>query len=302
MLYRFLRKRWGIRNPIENIDPPSSATKPVIPLDDAEIERLLAIELSPQDEALVHALLTTGMRPGELRNLKPESIMEDTIILNGKTGIDRMPIKPEVRDLLLKVSGRDFIFQDQDGTILSKEQVYRIIENIMLRAGVREGKGGARLFRHTFITRVYGATGDPFLVQRLARHASLTMTRHYEHAALDSTIKKYQELDFLPRKRGPAIEEAASPAIGQQEKGAFEDDPFPEDATQIPFEIAPDKDAPTPPYIIREYAYKTFDNLKGRCWRIVGSNGAWWPTTDQPTNYLSFEGAAKRLTLLDISP
>ena len=126
---------------------------------------------------------------------------------NGKTGVDTMPIKTEARDLLLKISGQGYVFEDENGNPYRRDQLYRIIENIMLRAGVREGKGGARVFRHTFITRVYDETGDPFLVQRLARHASLTMTKHYEHAGLKSTIKKYKDLDFLPTSAQSEIPE-----------------------------------------------------------------------------------------------
>lgn len=301
-LYRWLYKRRDIPNPLDKMDAPSSATRSVIPLDDAEIDRLLSTELTDQENALLHALLTTGMRPGEARNLMPESIMADTIVLDGKTGRDRMPIKPDVRELLLKVSGQVYVFEDDEGRPLTKDGFYRILENIMLRARVREGKGGARLFRHTFITRVYGKTGDPFLVQRLARHTTLTMTKHYEHSALDSTIKKYQELEILPRKKNPGAAEAEGPGIGAPEEGLFEGEPPPEEmegSGQLGFEIPRDwKAEPTPPYTIKEYAYRLPGQEKGdplKCWRIVGTNGAWWPITGKPHNFLNFEDAQAKM-------
>jgi integrase len=331
-LYIFLERRRDIPNPFDKIDPLSANEAPVIPLDDQEIERILALDLSPKDEALIHCLLTTGIRPGELRNLKPESILQNTIVLDGKTGVDRMPVKPEVRDLLLKVSNKGWIFEDGEGGPLSRDQVYRIIENILLRADVRDGKGGGRLFRHTFITRVYDQSGDPFLVQRLARHASLAMTKHYEHAALGSTVKKYDALDLSYGKKAqgppgqiaaqgqeleisPAIEDLAPEAERQKDRnmvtgigapgenlfeeevelGALEGGFLGEEA-QMSFIIPEDGTIPTPPYTIREYAYR----LEGKggpqkCWRIIGKNGAWWPGDGKPHNFFNFDQATAKV-------
>ncbi|MBA7627486.1 Tyrosine recombinase XerH [subsurface metagenome] len=284
------------------IDSLSERTVEVIPFDDEETERILSLELSPQEEALIHTLLTTAMRPGELRNLQPAGIMEDTLVLDGKTGIDRIPVMPEVRDLLLQIAGTNYVFENVLGKPLSQEAVYRMIEDILLRANVREGKGGARLFRHTALTRAQEDTGDPFFVQRLARHASLAMTRRYAHIALRSTIKKYRELDLLRRPQQP---EASTPPAAAAEplKETGEAEPFPVDgAVQMPMDIPGLEEPPTGPYIIKEYAYRTFDqelpDSQGyplRCWRILGANGAFYPTTGHPKNFLSFDEAQDKL-------
>lgn len=368
-LYNWLERRKDYPNPMKKLDPPSSETKPVIPLDDQEIGRLLSAIASDQEQGIIHTLLTTGMRPGELRNLKPESIMEKTIVLNGKTGIDSMPIKPEIRDLLLRISGKEYIFENREGKPYTQVKLYETLGNIMLRANVREGKGGARVFRHTFITRIYDQTGDPFLAQRLARHATLRMTKHYEHSAMKSTIQKYKDLDFLPPApqpkkegeppgavkqvgqgpptirgsvpfekpcenciynescdgswyyaldgdmyvcdEGKARDRGEGPEISQGEGSAPDQDrtlartlapePFPvEGAVKIPIEIPPDSAEPTPPYIIREYAYRLHGQGTGRvypqkCWRIIGQNGAWWPITGSPHNFFSFEEAQEKM-------
>lgn len=356
-LYNWLERRKEYPNPMKKLDPPSSDTKPVIPLDDQEIGRLLSAVASDQEQGIIHTLLTTGMRPGELRNLKPDSIMQDTIVLDGKTGIDSMPIKPEIRDLLLRISGKEYIFENRDGKPYTQVKLYETLGNIMLRANVREGKGGARIFRHTFITRIYDQTGDPFLAQRLARHATLRMTKHYEHSAMRSTIRKYQDLDFLPpttqrRKdgdsrqmvgqgpptirgsipfempcenciynekcagmwyyalegdilvcdEGKARDPGEAPAVPQGEDPAVhksEDQDENQGVDQDP-NVLQFSETPIPPYIIKEYAYRLHGQGTGRvyperCWRIVGANGIWWPTTGDHHNFFSFEEAQEKL-------
>jgi len=303
-LYIFLHKRRDLPNPFDKIDPLSPKEAPVLPLDDDETNRLLDLDLSPQDAALVHALLTTGMRPGELLNLKPADIKEDTLVLDGKTGVDRVPVKPEVRDLLLQTAGTNHVFEDEDGKPPSRWTLYRMIENIMLRANVREGKGGARVFRHTFVTRVQEETGDLHFAQRLARHAKITTTTRYTHIGMKDTVKKYQELDVLRHRQQPeASTGGASPDGALDHVVPPEEPPFPvEGAAQIPLIIPGDDVEPTPPYIIREYAYTATDledprrtayPLRG--WRILGSNGAWWPANSSPKDFLSFEEAQQKI-------
>lgn len=303
-LYIFLKKRRDLPNPFDKIDPLSPKEAPVIPLDDEETDRILALDLVPQDEALIHALLTTGLRPGEARNLKPPDVMQDTILLDGKTGIDRVPVKPEVRDLLLQAAGPNYVFEDDQAKALTKEGIYRRIENILLRAQVRGGKGGARLFRHTFVTRVTEETGDIHFAQRLARHARITTTTRYTHIGLKATVRQYQELDVLHRRQAPETSDGGAPPVSDAATpGADGEPPFPvEEAVQIPM-IIPENDVePTPPYIIREYAY-TVEDLEHptrrayplRCWRIIGSNGAWWPIAGHPTDFLSFDEAQNQL-------
>ncbi|MBA7680643.1 Tyrosine recombinase XerC [subsurface metagenome] len=352
-LYNWLEKRKDHPNPMKKLDPPSSDTKPVIPLDDQEIGRLLSAVASDQEQGIIHTLLTTGIRPGELRNLKPESIMEDTIVLDGKTGIDRMPVKPDVKDLLLRISGPNYVFENRDGKPYTQVKLYETLGNIMLRANVREGKGGARIFRHTFVTRIYDQTGDPFLAQRLARHATLRMTKHYEHSAMRSTIQKYQDLDFLPPAPGPKKEgdppRVVKKQVGQgpptirgsvpfekpcenciynescagmwtyalegdilvcdegKARDQGEDPAVPQgEAPAVPQGEAQDpnviqfSETPIPPYIIKEYAYRLHGQGTGRvyperCWRIVGANGIWWPTTGDHHNFFSFEEAQEKL-------
>ena len=74
-----------------------------------------------------------------------------------------------------------YIFVNRNGERLTQAYVSRIVEQILFQAGIRKGKNGAHMLRHTFATMLYKKQKDLVLVQEALGHASLDTSRIYTH-------------------------------------------------------------------------------------------------------------------------
>ena len=107
----------------------------------------------------------------------------------------------------------------------------------------------------------------------------------------------------LGTKSEPPTGKAIS--VGDEARAAEpkHEEPFPvKGATQIPMTIPLGQVIPTPPYIVREYTYtvhplgdEVHPGYRLRGWRILGSNGAWWPTSQYPKNFVDYQEAQDKL-------
>jgi site-specific recombinase XerD len=85
------------------------------------------------------------------------------------------------------------IFVSQKGNRLSTRQVRTAMKVWQERAGI-ERKVSFHGMRHSSCTNLYRRTKDIRLVQRFARHASVTSTMRYTHPADEELIRSVQDL------------------------------------------------------------------------------------------------------------
>ncbi|MFV0481518.1 MAG: tyrosine-type recombinase/integrase [Campylobacteraceae bacterium] len=169
-------------------------------MDENELKRFLqAIEDCPfkssalRNRVLVKLIIYTGIRVSEALGLKTRDISEqkDCFVLRirGKGNkyrvvmIKRSLIEEELKEYIkLSISNKDgLLFCNKNGEKMTQAYVSRIVEQILLLAGVRKEKNGAHMLRHTFATLLYRKRKDIILVQEALGHSSLNTSRIYTH-------------------------------------------------------------------------------------------------------------------------
>lgn len=159
---------------------------------------LEAIDLSEfknfehRNKLIIKTIIYTGIRVGEALNLKFKDISEDgdlyVLRIRGKGNkyrivmIKKHLIFDHLNNLGTNLNNKDgFVFVNKKGKQLTQAYVSRIVENILLSAGIRKEKNGAHMLRHTFATMLYKKQKDLVLVQEALGHASLNTSRIYTH-------------------------------------------------------------------------------------------------------------------------
>lgn len=169
----------GMKSP----EQPAPAPKP---LSELEVQLLAeAAKLRPRpttsqpvDEWIVLARYA-GMRAHEIANACQEHLRAGPngpeLEIVGKGGHRAsVPAHPEVLKLFMR-KGPGRLWPDA-----TADRVSEAGRRLFRKVGV---PGGIHRFRHTYATRLYQSTGDPFLVKDLCRHRTITSTLAYAQLA-----------------------------------------------------------------------------------------------------------------------
>ena len=167
--YRFLSRRYKIRNLMEFIDPPKRQRKTPHFLTPEDIQRLLSYPHISKIMAALLFLTDSGARLGELASLTTDMLDETpagfTSLVKGKTGQRIIPISYETYHALMVNLPFD-ISPHWLGILLS-----RAFKNARV-------KGTAHTLRHTFGTLWQG---DEFALQTIMGHSHFETTKAYRH-------------------------------------------------------------------------------------------------------------------------
>ena len=169
-------------------------------MQESEVERFIeAIETYPFQSAvaarnrlLIKLILFTGIRVGEALQLKVKDLIPDgdvylvRVVGKGNKArvvmIRQSHIKKYLTEWLkMRHCEGEWLFCNKKGTPLTQAYVSRIVEKILMQAGIRKEKNGAHMLRHTFATMLYLKKKDLVLVQEALGHASLDTSRIYTH-------------------------------------------------------------------------------------------------------------------------
>jgi integrase len=134
-------------------------------------------------------LLHTGLRLGELRNLKWEHIdfkHKNLTVMESKSHKFRViPLNRILEDHLLKLKSKAnnrqiFIFEGRPGEPFNDfyKAYIRELKRIMV-------KGTLHMWRHTFASRLVQRGESLYVVQKLLGHASIKTTEIYAHLRID---------------------------------------------------------------------------------------------------------------------
>ena len=160
-----------------------------------EISSMFEACRTPRDSAMIAVLLDTGVRVGELWRMTWALIEDDGMIVTGKTGDRFVPLTPRVRGLLegLGDEGRLWVGPRRP---LSLHGIKQAVRRIVYRAGIQPPRAGAHTMRHTFGHLYIKHGGDPFSLQRIMGHSTITSTMTYVHMNSRDLIERYQR--FAP--------------------------------------------------------------------------------------------------------
>jgi integrase len=186
---------WGYAgdNPVKKVKLFREELKPVKVLSAEERRRLLA-ESPEFMRPIIVAALKTGMRKGEIRNLKwldVDMATQNIHVRRTKSGRMRvLPIHPELHEVmqgLYLVRKSEFVFVGEHGQKLEEGSQLRT----SFEAAARKAELGNFTFhdlRHNFASELVMKGPDLPTVQEYLGHSSLTMVQRYSH--LSESIRR----------------------------------------------------------------------------------------------------------------
>lgn len=162
-------------------------------------------EVKIRNQLIILMILFSGARVSEILELKIKDVVIDVdyyiLQLRGKGNKPRtafiqknnihsyfekwIEIRKNLDSNLLFISVKN----TKNKLSLTQSYIYKIIEELLLNAGIRKAKNGPHLLRHSFATLLYKKSKDLILVQESLGHSSVETSRIYTH--FDSDRLKY---------------------------------------------------------------------------------------------------------------
>ncbi|MCV9888775.1 tyrosine-type recombinase/integrase [Metabacillus halosaccharovorans] len=165
-----------------------------------------------RDHTIILTLLGSGMRLGELCNLKWNEIdlISGTIIVFGK---NRTQASIPITDKLVKELAEykvfcqqhfpepsEYVFINRENKPMTTDAVKNVFKRLKAIMNFKDVRLSAHTFRHTFAHRFLMNGGDVFTLQKMLRHSNLKMTEKYLAiwgTALREQNEKYNPLNSL---------------------------------------------------------------------------------------------------------
>lgn len=214
--YEFLLNDGVIsENPCNNISSPKVPKKLPTYLTEAEVDKLLNINLiTPYDyrnKAMLELLYASGLRITELINLKITDVdvnncfvrvfgkgKKERIIPLTDLALDYLKVYvTEYRNVILKDKVSDYLFISNSLTNISRQGFFKIIKKECKRAGV-EKNVSPHVLRHSFATHLLKHGADLRVIQELLGHEDISTTQIYAHLVNEKLKKDYE---YHPRNK-----------------------------------------------------------------------------------------------------
>ena len=149
-------------------------------------------ETSYRNRLILKMIIYTGIRVSEMLNLRIKDMFrEDDVYVLQVRGKGNKPrvvmiktsiIENDLQNWLdIRICNDDLLVCNKKGTRLTQAYVSRIVEQILISAGIRKEKNGAHMLRHSFATLLYQKHHDLILVQEALGHADINTSRIYTH-------------------------------------------------------------------------------------------------------------------------
>ena len=210
--YKFLIKIGDIKvSPLLKHKALKTAKKIQIPFSEKEIEDVLNLLkdqdsfLGSRNKLIVELFYSTGMRRGEMVNLKLTDISfsQKTVKVLGKRNKERIvPLLPSVlktattyltyRKELKKIKDTDYLLLTEKGTKVYETLLYRLINNYFSQASEKVKKS-PHILRHSFATHLLSEGADIKSVKELLGHSSLASTQIYANNSISKLKQVYRD-------------------------------------------------------------------------------------------------------------
>lgn len=192
-LFKIELKNWGGLSGKSGTKLPSFMNKNEV---DKFLNAIDTFEFSDntgyRNRLILKIIIYTGVRVSEILNLKIKDIFkEDNVYLLQIRGKGNKPrvvmikssiIEQDLNNWLdVRVCNSDLLVCNQKKERLTQAYISRIVEKILISAGIRKEKNGAHMLRHSFATLLYAKHHDLILVQEALGHADINTSRIYTH-------------------------------------------------------------------------------------------------------------------------
>jgi integrase/recombinase XerD len=152
-------------------------------ISDTELNLLsVFLEKAPaRDKAILALFIDTAIRKGEAVNLKRKDILEDRIIIHGKTGYRVTPISEVTRDLLLSlpIHNDDCVFYGITNKPLLSTGFYKVVKKYLSMVGYSGRQFGPQTLRRSFGRFHLKDGGDMQSLSLILGHKSIKTTADY---------------------------------------------------------------------------------------------------------------------------
>lgn len=194
-------------NPVENLEAPKikKSLPKYLNLEECiDILKNIDNVNNKRDFCIITLFLNCGMRLSELCKINLNDIKDDTLLLRGKGGKERIVyLNQACIDALssyikyrnskisnIKSTDKNALFISRNGTRISPRRVEMIVEDALKKANL-DGKGySVHKLRHTAATLMYQHSNvDVRVLQEILGHANLGTTQIYTHVS-DNQVKK----------------------------------------------------------------------------------------------------------------
>mgnify|MGYP001347605752 CR=1 FL=1 len=191
-----LRDRLVLENPVRSVRM-FRVDNEVTNVLSKEDETKLLEAAAPHLKRIIVCALDSGMRLGEILSLTWRQVDVSRGIIrveHTKSGKPReIPISERLRTTLGRAGAHnEHVFLGPKG--LGVESVKTAMNAALRRSGLEERGVRFHDLRHTFATRLIEHGVDPFTVQELLGHQSITTTQRYAHPARRSKVEAIKKL------------------------------------------------------------------------------------------------------------
>lgn len=170
-------------------------TLPVV-LSVEEVSRIINCTENIKHKAILLLIYSSGLRLGELINLKIADIDSATMkihIRNAKGKKDRYVMLSEasltvLREYYKSCKPKDFVFEGQSGGAYSPKSVQNILKKSLKKAGIIK-RATVHTLRHSFATHLLEDGTDIRYIQELLGHQNIKTTEVYTHVSTYSIDK-----------------------------------------------------------------------------------------------------------------
>ncbi len=216
MLYRFLVSEGKLgKNPLTSIDSPKLWKRLPVVVPAHKIDNLLSVpdvttKLGVRNRAILELLYATGARVSEAAVVQMDWInfeygyvkcrgkgSKERIVPLGTKAIEAIQnylkiARPEIKNS----QHSPYLFLSKTGKPLRRENIWKIVRNCALKAGIHERISPHKL-RHSFATHLLENGADIRSVQEMLGHVNISTTQIYTHVSKQHLKAVHQQ--FHPR-------------------------------------------------------------------------------------------------------
>lgn len=199
-----IKNKWCRSNPATDLTVPAYASEKEVPaLSAFQQHQVEAAAADDQLGDLILFLLNSGLRAGELMNLKwndyNKRYQELKIrVSKTKAGIRTLPLTPTLIEIIERQPRlSDYIFTNTHGDPITKSSLRKLYLRIRKRTGIDFFTN--HVCRHTFATRMIEQTADPKAVSMLLGHTNVAFTlNRYTHPDQEYLHSQMQLIEHKP--------------------------------------------------------------------------------------------------------
>ncbi len=168
----------------------------------SEVKDIIEATTTIKHRCILSLMYSSGLRMGELLNLKPEDIDSKRMMVRvnqGKGRRDRLTLLSEkvlkdLRQYYIEKSPKTWLFESPDGNKYSSTSVATILKRAAQKAGIQK-RVNPHMLRHSFATHLLESGTDLRYIQTLPGHRSSKTTEIYTHVATNTFILIKNPLD-----------------------------------------------------------------------------------------------------------